>query len=290
MKILFICPFINNAHFMESILINFDKYIKNDDYKFLCLNDAPDIDNNEENYLHLISILSKNINCYKEIKDECLKNNVTHIKVPQNIHTKYRPNHGSQRHGELCNWFLQNIDKVYPSYSEYDFLCLYDADLFLVDSVDFNIELNNVDFSCPIIHFNNGIKCPQPSIFFINLKNVKNFKELDFSIDNRWGNDMGSSIYNFWKKYPQYNIKEIGKFNGFQNSAFEKESDTIKQIDGHYYDYWMNGKFVHLRWGWGGGAGETQQRNNDNLKKYIEKIKKVFVLYNIPIDFEKWLK
>tara|TARA_Y100000996_G_scaffold411202_1_gene394894 strand:- start:1725 stop:1937 length:213 start_codon:yes stop_codon:yes gene_type:complete len=35
------------------------------------LNDVPDIDNGEENYLNIISILSENTNCYKEIYDEC---------------------------------------------------------------------------------------------------------------------------------------------------------------------------------------------------------------------------
>ena len=295
MKILFVCPFFNNAHFMESIVKLLKKNIKNDEYKFICLNDAPDIDNGDENYLNIISILSENTNCYKEIYDECKFNNIEHIKIPQDIHIKERPNHGSQRHGELCNWFLRNIDSMYPNYKEYDFLCFYDADLFLVEETDFEKELNNYDFACPLIHFNHypglSIIVPQPSVFFINLNTVINFKELDFSIDYRWGNDMGSAVYNFWKNNPQCRrIRELGTFNGFQNQSFETESKTIKKIDDHYYDYWMNGSLVHLRWGWGGGAGEKQHRNKENLNKYLQKIKKVFKKYNIPIDFEKWLK
>ena len=54
MKILFVCPFFNNAHFMESIVKLLKKNIKNDEYKFICLNDAPDIDNGDENYLNII--------------------------------------------------------------------------------------------------------------------------------------------------------------------------------------------------------------------------------------------
>tara|TARA_Y100000389_G_scaffold136357_1_gene133903 strand:- start:4077 stop:4907 length:831 start_codon:yes stop_codon:yes gene_type:complete len=275
---------------METIVKSLEKYIKNDEYKFICLNDAPNIDEGEENYLNLVSILSQNTNCYKEIYDECIFNNVEHIKIPQNIHIKNRPNHGSQRHGELCNWFVRNIDSIYPYYKEYDFICFYDADLFLVEEVDFEKELKDCDFACPIIHFPNNIIVPQPSIFFINLNTVSNFKDLDFSIDHRWGNDMGSAVFNFWVKNPQCRrIREIGTFMGFQNNAFEMESETIKQIDNHYYDYWMSGKFVHLRWGWGGGAGEAQHRNNDNFNKYLQKIKKVFKKYNIQMNFEKWL-
>lgn len=291
MKILFVCPFFNNAHFMESIVILLKKHIKNDEYTFICLNDAPNIDKGEENYMNIISILSQNTNCYKEIYEESKFNNLKHITIPQNIHIKNRPNHGSQRHGELCNWFVRNIDTIYPNYVEYDFLCFYDADLFLVKDIDFNEELKDFDFACPLIYSYNNVIVPQPSVFFINLNTVKNFKELDFSIDRRWGNDMGSAIFNFWSENPNCKrIKEIGKFIGFQNNSFEKESDTIKQIDNHYYDYWMDGKLVHLRWGWGGGAGESKHRNNKNFNRYLQKIKKVFKKYNIPMNFEKWLK
>lgn len=289
MKILFICPFINNAHFMESIVTLLKKNIKNDEYTFICLNDAPNIDKGEENYLNLISILSENVNCYKEIYEESKFNNVIHITIPQNIHIKNRPNHGSQRHGELCNWFIRNIDTIYPNYKEYDFLCLYDADLFLVENIDFEKELKDVDFACPIIHFKKYY-CPQPSIFFINMKTVLNFKELDFGISPKWGNDMGSAVYIFWKNNPNYKIKEIGTFYGFQNSNSMTNSPTIKQIDGHYYDHWMGGKFVHLRWGWGGGAGEKQHRNHTNFTKYLIKINKIFKKYKIPMNYEKWLK
>ena len=40
--------------------------------------------------LNIISILSENTNCYKEIYDECKFNNIEHIKIPQDIHIKDR--------------------------------------------------------------------------------------------------------------------------------------------------------------------------------------------------------
>ena len=70
MKILFMCPFINNTHFMKSILVQLNRNLLNCEYTFLILNDAFDIDNGEEDYLNLISILSEETNCYKEIYEE----------------------------------------------------------------------------------------------------------------------------------------------------------------------------------------------------------------------------
>jgi len=286
MKLLFMCPFINNTHFMKTIIDQLKKNILNCEYTFLVLNDAFDIDNGEEDYLNLISMLSEETNCYKEIYEESIKNNLFHIKIPQSIHIKNRPNHGSLRHAELCNWFIRNIDTIYPGYNNYDFLCLYDADLFLVKPTDFNIELHNIDFACPLIHYHNDI-CPQPSVFFINLKTVYNFKELDFGFDGA-GKDMGANISLFWKKN-NYIIKEIGTFNGFHNEAFEKESATIKQIDGHFYDLWFNGNFVHLRWGWGGGVGLKHTRTKEKITNYLNKISKIYTKYNIDFDLPSWL-
>ena len=121
------------------------------------------------------------------------------------------------------------------------------------------------------------------------MNTVLNYKDLNFGIDYNVGNDMGSGIYNFWFNNRNYKIKAIGRFDGFQNELFEMESETIKMIDGHYYDLWLDGSFVHLRWGWGGGAGEAQHRNVVNLKKYIMKMNKVLHKYNIAFNFTKWI-
>ena len=287
MKILFMCPFINNAHFMKTIIDQLKKNVLNCEYTFLVLNDAFDINNGEEDYLNLISILSEETNCYKEILLESIKNNLFHIKIPQGIHIKDRPNHGSLRHAELCNWFIRNIDTIYPEYNNFDFLCLYDADLFLVKPTDFNIELYNVDFACPIVQTSSGI-WPQPSVFFINLKTVYNFKELDFGFSGP-GKDMGANISIFWNKNKNYIIKQIGIFYGFHNESFEKESSTIKQIDGHYYDLWLNESFVHLRWGWGGGVGLKQHRTKEKMTNYLNKISKIYKKYNIDFDLPSWM-
>jgi hypothetical protein len=287
MKILFMCPFINNTHFMKTIITQLRKNVLNCEYTFLVLNDAFNIDNGEEDYLNLISMLSEETNCYKEIYEESLKNNLFHITVPQNIHIKNRPNHGSLRHAELCNWFIRNIDLIYPEYKLFDFLCLYDADLFLVKPTDFNVELYNVDFACPLVHTSSGI-WPQPSVFFINLKTVYNFKELDFGFDGP-NKDMGANISFFFNNNKNYFIKEIGRFNGFHNEAFEKESDTIKQIDGHYYDLWLNGSFVHLRWGWGGGVGLKHTRTKEKITNYLDKISKIYTKYNIEFNLPSWI-
>ena len=107
-----------------------------------------------------------------------------------------------------------------------------------------------------------------------------------------WNTAGISGTYSFLKKF--WNLfHSTGKFNVSDNDpsmeSLKTLHKTIKKIDDHYYDYWMNGSLVHLGWGWGGGAGEKRHRNEENFNKYLQKIKKVFKKYNIPMDFEKWL-
>ena len=295
MKIVFVCPFINNIFFLESIINNLKKNIINTDYDFIVLNDAPEL--NEKSQLHemkLVSILSRNKDCYNEIKNESDRLNIKHIKVPQEIHPwRNYPSHGSNRHAELINWFNQNFEKLYQDHNNIDFLCWYDADLFLVKPTDFTELLKNIDLSFPIIYKNKTEYFPKPSLVFINLKTVTNYKDMDFRIT--W-KDSGSGVIPFLQNN-NYKILSAAEFYGWQNKEYDTEGKYVKKvntlIDGeenlHYYDVWLQDRFVHLRWGWGAGR-ESEHCYGRSLKAYIDKISNVFDLYDIQYDFNKWIK
>ena len=289
MKILFMIPFINNVFFLEPIIKQLKKNMVGTDYDIVVINDAPK--KKEKTQIKIISILSRRLDCHEEINEECKRLNVTHINIPENIHPWRNSSHGSNRHAEIVNWFLKNFETLYPNYKTIDFLCLHDADLFLVKPTNFNQVIKNYDIIAPMIKSKN-LYYPQPSVMFINLRTVTNYKEMDFNmIPNA---DMGGRIHYFLKRNKNLKILEAGLFDGFWNDNFEKEGNFIKKIEFnggenylHYYDIWLDERFVHLRWGWGAGRGEPQ--HNRNLETYITKIKKVFELYDIELDFNKWI-
>ena len=58
MKILFVACYVDNPHFIDIMKKSLDKYLLNCTYDFICLNDAPDIKNGEENFLKICDIIS----------------------------------------------------------------------------------------------------------------------------------------------------------------------------------------------------------------------------------------
>ena len=295
MKIVFVCPFINNVFFLEPILKMLSNNIVNTEFDFIALNDAPELDEKSQMHeLNLVSILSRKKDCYNEIKDECKRLNVKHIKIPQDIHPwRDFPSHGSNRHAELMNWFNQNFETLYSDYSNVDFLCWYDADLFLIKPTNFTELLSGVDLSFPVIFKSQQEYFPKPSLVFINLKTVHNYKEMDFRII--W-KDSGSGVIPFLQNNNHYKILPAAEFYGWQNKEYDSEGKYVKKIklihEGeeylHYYDLWLQERFIHLRWGWGAGR-EAEDCYGRSLQAYIDKISQVFNLYNISYDFTKWI-
>ena len=51
MKILFVSCYVNNSHFMNLTKECFTKYLKYDEYEYICLNDAPK--ESDKNYINI---------------------------------------------------------------------------------------------------------------------------------------------------------------------------------------------------------------------------------------------
>jgi hypothetical protein len=277
MKILFVACYVDNPHFIDISKKTLDKYLLNCTYDFICLNDAPDIKNGEENFIKICDIFSENENCFDLIRDRADNNKFIHIKIPQNIHIKNCNNHSSSRHIENLNWFNENFKTLVKNYEEYDFLCHIDSDCIIRDEINLNIELNGYDMAGPFIYINPHLYYIHTGLFFINLKTVLNIKEINWN--NTMGTDTGSDITNFILNNPQYKIKKLGHYNGYSENNQIINNHTIISLDilnindDNYklIDTWFDQKFVHFRAGSCFGVGTNIHRSNDRLKKYITK-------------------
>ena len=286
MKILFVSCYTNNAHYINYTKKLLDKNLINCSYDFICLNDAPDTNNGDENYLNIVDMLSGETNSYEKIYNETIDNNFIHIKIPQSIHIKDRPNHGGPRHIENLNWFNQNIEKIFPLYKEYDYICHIDSDAFFCEFIDLNKELDNCDLAGPFIYIYNGFYI-HTGCFFINTKTVTNMKNINWN--NTMGTDTGSDIFNFIKNNPQYKIKKLGHYDGYNTNYWKQNNHTIfkleiPDIDDNNYkliDKWFNEKVIHFRSGSCFGVGSLKHRNENRLFLYNKKWEAFINLFNI---------
>jgi hypothetical protein len=278
MKILFVSCYVDNSHFIEKMKYTLDNNLLNCSYDFICLNDAPDINNGEENYLKICDILSGDENSYQLIKQNTEKNNFIHIKIPQIIHNdKNRLNHGGPRHIENLNWFNSNFKTLVSNYNDYDFLCHIDSDALLCKKIDLTKELNGYDMAGPFIYLTNNMYYIHTGLFFINLKTVINMNEINW--DNTMGTDTGSDIVNFIYNNPQYKIKKLGHYDGYSSNYHIVNNHTIIKLDipsindENYklIDIWFDKHFIHFRAGSCFGIGSNRHRNNDRLNDYLIK-------------------
>lgn len=275
MKVLFVSCYANNAHYIELSKKTLDKYLVNTTYDFICLNDAPTSE--DENYLQICDIITGENNCYERILEESKKNNFIHIKIPQSIHIKNRPNHSSLRHTENLNWFNRNIHLIYPNYKSYDFICYIDSDAFFCKNIDLQKELENYDMAGPLIYIRNGYYI-HTGLFFININTVKNMSEISWN--NTMGTDTGSDIFNFIKRNRHYKIKKLGHYDGYSHNNYIKNGHTIVEleipnssdmiIDNNNFkliDTWFHNSVLHLRAGSCFGIGSKQHRNKNEIFK-----------------------
>ena len=281
MKILFVSSYIDNSHFIKLQINNLKKNLVNCDFNFIVLNDAPDIDNGDENYLKIISILTGNKNSYKEIYNESLNNGADHIKIPQNIHIKNRHNHSSFRHSELLTYFIKNINKLYPTYKSYDYLCIIDSDVILINKFNPTIDLNNIDIAAPLIFTNlkKNIYYPHVGLFFINLNTVHNFNNMVF---DTMSHDTGYALKNFINNNKQYSTKELARYNNWDNKkAYNSKGKNKIIIKNKICDLWFDNKFLHLRGGSCFSVGSLMHSDNNKIDKYKNNINDILKYFDI---------
>jgi hypothetical protein len=285
MKVLFVSCYVDNSHFISVTKKTLDKYLIDCSYEFICLNDAPDIKNGDENYLNICDIIDGETNCFEKILNESNQNGFIHIKIPQNIHIKNRPNHGGPRHIENLNWFNLNIETLYPNYNKFDFICHIDSDAFFTEYISLEKELKGIDMAGPFIYLNSSDYYIHTGLFFINIKTVKNMKDINWS--NTQSTDTGSEIVNFIKNNPLYTIKKLGHYNGYSknnwivngHTIISLDIDDLNDNDYKLIDCWFDKKVLHFRAGSCFGVGTLMHRSDDRLLIYNKKMKAFIKLF-----------
>ena len=275
--ILFISTYINNAHFIGMLDKSLKKHLKCS-YDLLVLNDAPKTQ--EENYLQMSSIITNNPYPFAEIEEETERFGCLYIPIPQNIHIQNRPNHSSYRHCEILNWFFQNLELLFPSYTDYKYICIIDSDVALVKDVDIMSVLEGYDMAAPLIYLSEKEFYPHVGLFFINLHTVINFKTMNFSITKT---DTGSGLLNFIAQNPSYKIKEIGRFDGFIGPNGLCKGDFHK---GHVCDRWLDDCFFHFRSGSNFGVSAKKHKTMEGVKEYLDKLR----FFDVQIEYDYWLE
>ena len=319
MKILFVSCYVNNGFFMDITKQTLEKNIINCDFDYICLNDAPE--DPKDDYLGLVDILTGKENCHQIIKETAKRNNFIHIAIPQKIHykTKKLPNQGGPRHIDNFNWFNSHINSLVPNLHEYDFLCYIDSDAFFVKPVDLN-ELKDFDIIGPLIRIRR-MKYPHTGLFFINLKTVRNFKEIRW--DNTLKTDTGSKIAQFLKFNSGYRLKSLGCYNGYSFGNWMTNTHTIAQLNmpelseilskypkeipidtRHFVPYhekirfidtWYNHSVIHLRAGSTFSLGCKAHRNmtKPQIQKehevYFYKLESFIEEFNLDINLAQTL-
>lgn len=288
MKILFVACYVDNPHFIKIMKRTLDKYLINCTYDFICLNDAPDINCGEENFLKICDIITGSFDCYNLILNKSIENNFIHIKIPQEIHhDKNRPNHGGPRHIENLNWFNQNFEKLVKNYEEYDFLCHIDSDCILRESIDLSKELDGYDMAGPYIYLKEDLYYIHTGLFFINLKTITNMNKISWN--NTMQTDTGSDIANFIKNNPQYKIKKLGHYDGYSSNNWKVNDHTIISLDipeindtdYKLIDTWFDKKFIHFRAGSCFGVGTHRHRSYTRFELYMIKLNSFVSLLQI---------
>ena len=167
-------------------------------------------------------------------------------------------------------------------------MCFTDSDAFFVKPVDLSIELSDIDLAGPLIYKDANTFYPHTGLYFINLRTVLNFREMNWTSIFL---DTGSGLWNFIKNNRHYRIKKLGYYDGYDGYVLNIENGhTIKKMKEHFIDTWMDECVIHIRAGSCFGSGSNCLKNDNTRKewrqKYIQKLNDVFKYYNISFSFK----
>ncbi|HVI42034.1 MAG TPA: hypothetical protein VM577_15390 [Anaerovoracaceae bacterium] len=168
---------VNDKFPLDIMARQFKKYMQ-EEYELILFNDAYDAQ------------MEKNINIVASY------NNITCVRVPQNIHQVQNP---SECYASTLNWAVRE----YAVKNNCEIVVLMHSDLFPICDVSIsnilgdNIAASTMEFR---IVNNKGINYFYPAFTIVNMKLLKNPQELDFGLDP--GLDVGGRTKDFIAKYP----------------------------------------------------------------------------------------
>lgn len=255
MNIIFFIPFYNNSHFINIQIKSFDTYLKNCNWK-ICI-----IDDSTENTNNVLTNLKENI------YDICLPHSdkIIYHKFNQNLHKSMNV---TDKHCTILNYVVQNMSQ---QYNEYDYMCLFDADMCFIEDFDVYKELENYDIIGPKrIQWLSNVQISDSPIFeyifvhncFFNLKTITNLHTMNLNRIPNTTCDTGSMIFEFLNNN-QYRIKFI---------TFSAGAERIKDL--YNFEFFWNFKIIHFLTGtmWDNASFNTPQYPYS----YMDKLNKLY--------------
>lgn len=227
MNIIFFIPFYNNSHFINIQIKSFNKYLKNCNWK-ICI-----IDDSTENTHNVLT------NSKENIYDMCLQHSdkIIYHKFNQNLHKSINV---TDKHCTILNYVVQNMSQ---QYNEYDYMCLFDADMCFIEDFDVYKELENYDIIGPKrIQWLSNVQLSDSPIFeyiyvhncFFNLKTITNLHTMNLNRIPNTTCDTGSMIFEFLNNN-QYTIKFLN---------FSAGAERIKDL--YNFEFFWNFKIIHF--------------------------------------------
>lgn len=198
-KVLIITHNYNGPQFIELQQKTFRKFLK-DEYEFVLFNDA------------------KDETTARQIEQTCHSWNVTHIRIPQEIHNRpylkrlpgdsfQRPN---IRHANCCQYSMDIL-----GFNHEEIVIMIDSDMFLIRTFDVEEYMNNKDIAA----FMKGSKTPTgqeivhlcPALCFFDMRKLPDIHSLNFNCGTVKGAsvDSGGWTYHYLEQHPQLNISYI---------------------------------------------------------------------------------
>ena len=249
MKILFICPYYNNSHFLSIQVNSFKKYLKNCEWKILVIDDS------ENNTINTYSQKRENI------FEECNKYNeyVYYLKYPYAHNTRDVPT----KHRQILNFIVGELSNKYKN--EYDYIASFDADMCLINNFDAKKELEGFDIIGPkrIQSLGNYQLAPDVPLLtyfwvhccFFNIKTITNLHTMSMDNIPNTTTDTGGRMIEFMFNNPQYKYKFLG---------FNSGHERLPSLNG--FEFFYNNTFIHFM----SGSLWLSERNCN----YIEDINK----------------
>ena len=237
MNIIFFVPYFNNSHFIDIQIKSFKKYLKNCNWK-LCV-----IDDSNESTTNVITNVKENI---QQICSN-YKYDIIYYKFNQGLH---KSRNTTDKHCNILNFTIKNLSQYFKN--DFDFMCLFDADMCFIEDFDVKEELSGYDIVAPKrIQWLSNIQVSDSPIFeyvwvhncFFNLKTITNIQDINLNRIPNTTTDTGSMIIEFLHNNPHYKIRYLNLSAGFE---------LIPKL--YNFEFFWNRKIIHFGSGslWGG--------------------------------------
>lgn len=220
-KVLIITHNYNCPRFIEVQAKTFKKFLK-DDYEYVVFNDA------------------NNQNMADQIENMCTTHNVSHVRIPQEIHDRpYQQRDGKYpnsaphvRHADCVQYSMDTL-----GFDHDDIILMLDSDMILIHPLSLSDYMKDKDIAAFIRTFRDQVHFLWPGLTILNMKTLPEKRTLCFNTGTINGApaDSGGFTYYYLIKHPELRVVDINTI--FSHQLFLGDKHLNRQAD--------NGTDVH---------------------------------------------